>query len=129
MKNLFFIMLVAIPSMAMAAPPQDLDEITKAIGKGDVSTLSKYLATSVEIAILDEEDIYDKSEAVEVLKSFFENYKPSSYSQVHKGTSKGQDSKYLIGNYQSGGESYRVYLYLSASDGNYRIQELRFDKE
>lgn len=129
MKNLFFIFCLTMPFLTLAAPPQDLDEITKAIGKGDIATLSKFLDESVEIAILEEEDIYDKSEAVNVLTNFFAQYKPSSYSQVHKGTSKGKDSKYLIGNYLSGGKSYRVYLYLSVSEGNYRIQELRFDKE
>ncbi len=129
MKNLFFILMLATPFLAIGNPPQDLDEITKAIGNGDIATLTKYLDESVEIAILEEEDIYEKSDAVNILTDFFTKYKPSSYSQVHKGTSKGKDSKYLIGNYLSGGKSYRVYLYLSVADGGYRIQELRFDKE
>lgn len=126
MKKLLFFIFLA-PTIAFVNP--NLNGITKAISNGDAAALSQFFDDSVEIAILDEEDIYDKSEAVAVVEKFFAANKPSTYKQVHQGTSKGKDSQYSIGNLKSGGNSYRVYIYLSVKGEKYIIQELRVDKE
>ena len=126
MKNLFFILMIA-PSLAMVN--SNLNEISTAIRKGDAEALSQFFDESVEIAILDDEDIYDKSEAKEVVKSFFAKHKPKAFSQVHQGASKGKDAQYCIGNLKSENGSFRVYLFLKISKGKHIIQELRFDKE
>ncbi len=106
-----------------------LTGISKAISSGDVETLSSYFDESIEIAILDDEDFYDKDEAKEVIKTFFSKNKPKSFSQVHQGTSKGKDSKYSIGNLVTSNTSYRVYLYMKVNNGKYVIQEMRINKE
>ncbi len=126
MKSLFFIMFI-IPVLGLVKP--NMGEITSAISKGDVKTLSTYFDESVEVAILDDEDIYDKPEAIAVVDKFFKSNTPKSFSQVHKGTSKGSDSHYVIGDLIAGKTTYRVYLYMKESSGKYLIQELRFDKE
>ena len=126
MKALFFILMLA-PGLATVAP--DFAGITQAISKGDAEALSQYFDESVEIAVLEEEDIYNKSEAKTIVDKFFQQYKPKSFSQVHQGTSKGQDSKYCIGNLVAGDASFRVYLYMKVEGSSYLIQEIRFDKE
>jgi len=70
----------------------NLDSITSALSQGNVEVLSTYFDESVEISIADEDDIYDKTEAKTILVNFFSANKPSKFDQVHKGTSKGQDS-------------------------------------
>lgn len=126
MKSLIFILLLA-PTMAMVMP--NFSGISQAISKGDAEALSQYFDESVEIAVLDEEDIYNKSEAKTIIEKFFTQYRPKSFSQVHQGTSKGQDSKYCIGNLVAGNSSFRVYLYMRVDGDSYLIQEMRFDKE
>ncbi len=107
----------------------DMAEISQAISKGDVATLSKFFDSSVEVSILDDEDIYDKAQAVAIVNNFFKSNQPQSFSEVHKGTSKGSDSHYVIGNLKAGNTVYRVYLYMKENNGKYLIQELRFDQE
>ena len=126
MKNLVFIFLM-LPTLAMVQP--NVSGISKAISAGDAVALSQYFDQSIEISILDDMDIYDKAQAVQTLKSFFVKNKVKSYSQMHQGTSKGQDSQYTIGNLVTASSSYRVYLYLKLQGGKQLIQELRFDKE
>lgn len=126
MKNLLIILL-ALPFMAMTQG--SLQQITSAIGKGNADALGPYFDANVEISILEDVDIYDKNEAVSVLKGFFAKHAPKGYSQVHEGTSKGQDSRYVIGKLDTGSGAYRVYLYLKSSGDKEIIQELRFDKE
>lgn len=130
MKNLLFI-LVLIPAFCFANtdPVSSLSAITKAISDGNATALGSYFDKNVEIAVLDNEDVYSKTEAINVVKNFFAKNKPESFSQVHQGTSKGKDSKYCIGNLVSGKGTYRVYVYMKVSGGDFLIQELRFDKE
>ena len=107
----------------------DLDKINKAIENGDAAALSQYFDEVVEIAVLDEEDMYDKAEARTVVANFFAKHKPKSFKMVHEGVSKNQDSKYTIGNLSTqDGNTYRVYVYYSITGNSYRIQEIRFDK-
>lgn len=128
MKNLMFIFLL-LPSVAMVQPNLNLNGISKAISAGDAVALSQYFDSNIEISILDEVDVYNKAEAVKALKAFFSTNKPKSYNPMHKGTSKGADSQYSIGNLVTANSSYRVYVYLKMEGSKQLIQELRFDKE
>ena len=127
MKNLMFLIFL-FPAFLVSAN-QGLDDISKAISKGDVEALSSYFDSNVEISILDEEDFYNKSQAKDVVKKFFTRNQPKSFNLVHKGSSKGKDSKYFIGNLTAGGNTYRVYVYMKVFNGKPLIQELRFDEE
>jgi hypothetical protein len=107
----------------------NLDSITQALSKGNVEVLSNYFDESIEISVADEEDVYNKAEAKTILNKFFSENKPSKFDQVHKGTSKGQDSVYCIGNLETTTKSYRVYVFLKVENNKQFIQELRFDEE
>jgi len=127
MKNLMFLIFL-FPALIVTAN-KDLNNISKAISSGDVEALSSYFDSNIEISILDEEDFYDKGQAKSVVKKFFTKHQPKSFNLVHKGSSKGKDSKYFIGNLTAGGNSYRVYVYMKVINGKPLIQELRFDEE
>ena len=126
MKGLIFVFLFA-PISALFFP--NMDMISKAIKDGDATALSTYFDSDVEIAILNEVDIYSKTEAKKVLKTFFTKHHPVSYSQVHQGTSKGQGGQYCIGNMKSAKGKFRVYVYVKKSGSAFVIQELRFEKQ
>ena len=106
----------------------NLAEITRSIGEGDADALGAYFDNSVEISVLDREDVYNRSQAISVIRSFFQQNQPRSFSQVHKGTSKGNDSQYCIGNLVTASRNFRVYIYMKIDSNNRAvIQELRFD--
>lgn len=127
MRNLFFFFIIVLPSLSFAQA--DFSGITKAISKGDIETLSQFFDSSVEIAIGDQEDIYEKPQAKEQVKAFFSKNPPKSFSEVHKGTSKGNDAQYCIGNLTAGSKQYRVYIYLKMAKDKNLIRELRIDQE
>jgi len=95
MKNLMLLLLI-IP--CLAATSQKMDNISKALSSGDVESLSTYFDKNVEI----DDDFYDKTEAKAVVKKFFSKNPPKSFSLIHQGTSKGENSKYFIGNFING---------------------------
>ncbi|WP_421797785.1 DUF4783 domain-containing protein [Haliscomenobacter sp.] len=106
-----------------------LDSITKAISTGNVTALEPYLDKSVEIAILEQENVYGKTEAIQILKNFFGKNKPQTFSQMHTGQSKGKEAQYSIGNLTTSAGTFRVYIYARVEADKYYVQELRFDKE
>jgi len=62
---------------------------------GNSTLLSTYFAQNIDIALLNKENLYSKSQAVQVLKTFFTEHKPSNFVINHEGQSK--QTKYFIG--------------------------------
>jgi len=124
--KMFQLLLLTIP--LWFAAEANLASITRAISTGDAARLGQFFDESVEIAVLDTEDVYSKSQAVQVMEKFFNQYKPSNFSQVHQGMSKGQDSQYCIGNLTTDGATFRVYIYIKIQNDRHLVQELRFDR-
>jgi hypothetical protein len=106
-----------------------MPQITKALNTGDVETLGTYFDESLELSILEEEGIYNKSQAIQKVKRFMSQNKVVSFTEVHQGASRSSDSQYVIGNLKTSDGTYRVYLYLTNRDGRMIIQEFRFDSE
>lgn len=123
MMNLLFAMVLATTLNASLA------DITRAISSGDADALGQYFDQTVEVAVLDQEDMYDRAEAVQIVKDFFAKNRPSSFKEVHQGASKGADSQYVIGNMSTTSGTFRVYIYMKVSGGKVVIQELRFDQQ
>ena len=128
MKNLLFLLLIT-PTLAMVSQTANISNISKAIEQGDAKTLAQYFDDKVDIAILDNEDTYDKANAEIIVKEFFVKNKPNAYAQVHKGVSKKENSQYSIGNLKASAGTFRVYLYMKVQGGKYIIQEMRIDEE
>jgi len=125
MKKLFFIIgFLSLVNFANAGIP----EIFKAIGSGDVATLSSYFDENVEVYIEGNQEVLSKTEATEMIKSFLNRNKPKSFVQAHQGASKGKDAQYCIGDLNTINGNFRVYIYLKNVSGTQIIQEIRFDK-
>lgn len=116
-----------LPVFAVAQ--DDLGTITKALDTGDVDALSTHFSESVELAILEEEGVYNQSQAVQKVRRFMGQTKVQSFTQVHNGASRSTDSQYVIGDLVTGSGTFRVYLYLTNNNGKLLIEEFRFDSE
>ncbi|MFK7935297.1 MAG: DUF4783 domain-containing protein [Saprospiraceae bacterium] len=121
MKSLLFVLLLA---PAFLANDLNINSISNAISRGDADTLGEYFAGNVELAIAGDEGSYSKTEAIQIVKKFFSTVSPKGFSQVHAGASKGNGSKYCIGDMTTSKGTYRVYIYLTDSV----IEEFRADK-
>lgn len=128
MKNILLILLLA-PFTAWADQGNPgLEAIKRAIGSGNVATLSSYFADNVEVSIAGADRLYPKSKAGEVVNSFFNANRPSGFKQVHQGASRINSDQYCIGNLTTQSGTFRVYIYVKNMGDAVKIQELRFDK-
>ena len=127
MKTLILILSMIAP-LSTNTFDDNLSVIQKALSEGDAATLGNYFDASVEMTLVDKQDVMDKTKAIETLKGFFSKNKPRTYNAVHQGTSKGNASHYTIGDMQTSAGNFRVYLYYKSSGSNVLIQEIRIEK-
>lgn len=105
------------------------DNISSAIRTGNAKQLSGFFSANVDLTILNQEEVYSKAQAEQIVKDFFSKNTPKSFTIIHNGLSK-EGSKYAIGNLVTvQGANFRTYMYIKQSGGTEYIQELRFEKE
>jgi hypothetical protein len=127
MIRLFLSVLFSLSLFSL--PAQSLEEALAAFGKGDATRIGSWIESDVEMTILGEMDFYAKNDAVATLKAFFTKYPPKSITEMHKGTSKNSDSRFIIAELLAGNGRFRVYLYSEQSGSKFVLQEIRIEKE
>jgi hypothetical protein len=119
-----FLLLAAFVQPVRSEIP---DAVINAISTGNSAILAGYFNTSLELAILDKEDIYTKQQAEQIMRDFFARNTPSSFTILHKGGKEG--SQYAIGNLVTPGNVYRVTILVKVKDNKSLIHQLRFEKD
>ena len=115
--------LLALELIASAIVP---DAIVLAFKTGNSKELGKYLNSNVELAILENEDVYSKTQAELLLKDFFLKHTPSNFVIIHEGGKEG--SRYAIGTLSTNKGDFRIYFLLKKQDGASVIHQLRIEK-
>lgn len=119
-------MLFALQIMAQDGV---LDNISSALQTGNAAQLAAEFDNSVEVTIVDSDDVYSKSQAEMILKKFFNSNAPKSFQFIHQGNS-AEGSHYGIGSYTSvEGKKYRTYVYVKQKGDKFLIQEIRFEND
>jgi hypothetical protein len=105
---------------------KESDAITSAIKAGNAAILAQYFINNLDLTLLDEDDVFSKSQAEAMLNSFFAKNTPKSISIDHQGTSKLQDH-YTIGTISTTKGKYRFTFFLKKMEEKYLIKQLRIE--
>jgi hypothetical protein len=111
--------------------PDLSEEIAGAIRTGNAATISKYFSSSVDLKILEQENIYSKAQAELIIKEFFVKHVPKAFNIAHKSALK-NDSQFAIGTLETGTGKFRVNFVMksaSASAGGTTITQFRIEPE
>jgi len=129
LKVLLTVIILGIATFANAHPIFDIPpKIFDAMKVGNAVEIAKHFNSSVELVILDKEDVYSKQQAEQILKSFFEKNKIKNFSLLHQGGKEG--AQYAIGNLETvSGKAYRVYFLVKESGGKPLIHQMRIEEE
>lgn len=100
--------------------------ISKYISQGNADAVSVWFADNLEIGILDKGVNSSRSQACQILRSFFATYTPRSFNIVH--TASRANMKYVLGELKAGGETFHVTIFASCTDDNYRIQQFTVER-
>jgi hypothetical protein len=127
--NIISVILLAINTYVASGQEQTNipGGISMAIKAGNAAELSKYMNSTVEVAILDKEDFYKKNVAEAILRDFFSSYPTKDFVIRHQGAK--NDAQYAIGDLKTEKGVFRVYFLLKKVDQELLIHLIRIETE
>lgn len=105
------------------------DDIILSLQNGNAKVLSEYFNQNVELVVLDNDNVYSKAQAKQIVGNFFKSFtpEPEGFSIMHSGGKEG--AKYVIGKLQTNNGDFRVYFLLKTNNGKEYIHQLRIEKK
>ncbi len=100
--------------------------IAKYLAQGNADNLSAWFADNLEISVVSSLTNSSKSQAKQILKSFFENYTPRTFDISH--IAGRPNMKYALGTLNAGGETFNVTIFVSVKEGDCKIQQLKIER-
>jgi hypothetical protein len=98
---------------------------------GNVKVLSRYFNQNVNLVVLDNNNVYSKAQAQQIVGDFFGTFIPNpekKFKVIHESGKEG--AKSVIGTIETKkGEVFRIYFLLKQNEGNEYIHQLRIDKQ
>ena len=122
LMTVFLFSLITTQLFAVSIP----EGVINSLKTGNAKELSKFFNTNIELAVLDKEDVYSKTQAEVILADFFKQNTVSGFTVVHQGGKEG--SQYVIGNLTTSKGTFRVNIYLKEVNQKTVISQLRIDK-
>ena len=104
------------------------DELATNFKQGNSKEIAKSFASSVELIIIDQEDVYNRAQAEQILKDFFLKNPPSKSSIIHK-LSNNPNYRLTILSLTTKTEKFRVTVTMKKSSNTFQITELRIEPE
>ncbi len=103
----------------------DLPGLFKA---GNSKEIAKSFAASVELSILNEEDVYSKAQAEQILRDFFTKHEPGNATVVHV-IDTNPNYRFSILSLVTKNGKFRVSVTLKKNNNTFFITELRIEPD
>ncbi|HEU4719607.1 MAG TPA: DUF4783 domain-containing protein [Bacteroidia bacterium] len=123
MKTVLALLLFLAP---FAASADVADDVAQAIRTGNAAEVSKYFAESVDLKVLDQENIYSKAQAELILKDFFDKHPVTEFTVVHKSLPK-NDSQFATGTLKTSNGTYRVHYLMKTAGASTTVTQFRIE--
>ena len=117
--------------MSAEASAQDksydvFNPIAKYIALGDAEKLSAWFSDNLEVTIFSSSNDSSRSQARQIMRSFFKSYTPRSFDISHKAGR--SNMKYALGTLNAGGEMFLVTIFVSLKENSYKIQQIKIER-
>jgi hypothetical protein len=100
---------VVTKTISVAVVPSTLKQaLLTGFKTGNAPVISAYFSQNVDISLLGKDNLYSKSQAEQVLKTFFSEHKPSNFVINHEGQS--SNAKYYIGTLSTFKGTFRITI-------------------
>ena len=119
-------MLIPIGSKAQDKAYDVFTPIAKYMAQGDAERLSAWFSDNLEVTIFSTSNDSSRSQALQILKSFFKSYTPRSFDISHRAGR--SNMKYALGTLNAGGEMFLVTIFVNLKNEGYRIQQIKIER-
>jgi hypothetical protein len=123
-KILVFASIAFVFLSSAFKPVTGLDDVIGALRNGNAQELSRFIDDKIEISLPDKSDSYSKSQAIMVLKDFFNNSGVTGFEVQFKGENGG--SQFCVGKLQTKSGGYRTTVFMKTKEGKQLVKEIRF---
>ncbi len=123
---IYFVPILFVIFQADLAFGQIPAQISNGLKSGNAKMVASYFNDSVELVILEKENVCSKEQGEMILSDFFSKNKPTDFKLTHQG---GTDSVYGIGKMQTAGTNFRIYFMLKTFASKPLIVQLRIEKD
>ncbi len=104
------------------------DELATNFKQGNSKEIAKSFASSIELIIIDQEDVYNRAQAEQILKDFFLKNPPIKTSIIHK-LSNNPNYRLTILSLATKTDKFRVTVTMKKTSNAFLITELRIEPE
>ena len=122
-----FLLIAGLLILSASIRAQIPNEIISSLKSGNSKALSGYFNQNVELVVLDNDNVYSKAQAQQIVSKFFNSFTPESFTVIHQSGKEG--AKYVIGNLNTNNGKFRVNFLLKQNDGKDYIHQLRIEKQ
>lgn len=102
------------------------DKVATAMAKGDVAGITAHMVSTVDLAILEDEDMLPRDQVAAKLTAFFKSHPAKGFEVKHKGKSK-LDDHYRIGDLKTGNGTFRVTYFMKKGANGMKVKQLRLE--
>lgn len=131
MKPLLALLLLLLHFSPNNAPQADIiDDLSLQFKAGNAKEIAKNFASSVELIIIDQEDVYSKAQSEQIIKDFFIKNPPNKSTIVHR-LSSNPNYRHCILSLQTKNGKFRVTITLNLKKpaNAFLITELRIETD
>ncbi|MES2276816.1 MAG: DUF4783 domain-containing protein [Bacteroidota bacterium] len=129
MVKLFTLLLLFVPfaknSINASGP---IDNAADLLKSGNIHELAKMFASTVEITLQNEENIYSATQAELVLQNFFKTNPVKTLTIVHRVNSN-PNIRYAVLSLVTANATYRTSVSLKLVNGQFLLNEIRIENE
>ena len=123
------VLLLVVLGYNLGAQDKNYDvfaPIGKYMSMGDAEKLSAWFSDNLEVTIFSTSNESSRSQARQIMKSFFKSYTPRSFEITH--TAGRSNMKYALGTMNAGGEVFLVTIFVAFQNDGYRIQQIKIER-
>lgn len=102
------------------------DKVASAMAKGDVAGIATHMVSTVDLAILEDENMLPRDQVSDKLKAFFKDHPAQGFEVKHKGKSK-LDDHYRIGDLKTSKGTFRVTYFMKKGANGMKVKQLRIE--
>jgi len=103
------------------------NEILTSLKTGNAKVLASFFNQNVELVILNDDNVYSKAQAEQIVSGFFAQNQPEKFTIIHQSGKEG--AKYVIGQLTTKQGPFRVTFLLKKTGEKDIIHQLRIDKQ
>lgn len=128
-KPILSLILLFVHFLPLSINESDIiEDLSGHFKAGNSKEIAKYFSSSVELIIIDDEDVYSKAQTEQILRDFFHKYSPSKSSVVHL-INTNPNFRFGILSLVTKNGKFRVSITLKKSNSSFLITELRIETD